>query len=385
MNKNNTVKQKLLWPQLLFFTISPALALLALCYYIFGPGISLFGVVFFAVMFFITELGITAGYHRLFSHRAYDAHWSVRLFFLLFGAAAFQESALRWSLDHRIHHRFVDQNRDPYSIKRGFFYAHFGWIIREPLPEAVPPSGLGRDLQADPLVMLQDRFYLPIAIFMCFGFPTLIGFAFGKPFEGFCFGGLIRMVAVHHSTFLINSAAHVFGTRPYSLKNSARDSWLLAIFTQGEGYHNFHHSFASDYRNGVSWHQWDPTKWVIYGFRCLGLAWNLRRTPEWMILRARADVKYEELKAVPDSVLSHQIEEMKLLLEQRIARFAEFKKHVQEWKVEAKTKSLARKERKRTSRDYRARLAVYRLQMKNAWTEYSRTARMLVRGSLSAR
>ncbi len=369
------MKQKILWPNLLFFTITPIAALAALIYSLSGPGVSWFGILFFAVMFFITEIGITAGYHRLFSHRTYDAHWSVKLFFLLFGAAAFQESAYRWSMDHRIHHRFVDSKRDPYSIKRGFWFAHLGWIFRESLPEATPPQGLGRDLEADRLVMLQHRFYIPVASLMCFGFPALVGWAFGRTLEGFLWGGIIRLVAVHHSTFLINSAAHVFGKRPFSRKNTARDNWLLAIFTQGEGYHNFHHAFASDYRNGVHWFQWDPTKWVIYGFRCLGLTSNLRTTPEWMILRARAEVQHEELKNAAAPI--DHLEEIKHLLDERIHRFAEIKKRFQEWKEASRT--LERSDRKREKRDYRAQLALRRLQMKNAWAEYSHAARMFLR------
>jgi stearoyl-CoA desaturase (delta-9 desaturase) len=371
------MKSKILWPNLLFFTITPVAALAALIYTFSGPGVSWFGLSFFVVMFFLTELGITAGYHRLFAHRTYDAHWSVKWFFLLFGAGAFQESAYRWSMDHRIHHRFVDTNRDPYSIKRGFWFAHMGWIVRESLPEATPALGSAKDLDADPSIMFQHRFYIPIASLMCFGFPALVGWAFGRTLEGFLWGGVIRMVAAHHCTFLINSAAHVFGQRPFSLKNTARDNWLLAIFTQGEGYHNFHHAFASDYRNGVYWYQWDPTKWSIYSLRCLGLVRNLRITPDWMILRARAEVHYEEIKNSNQPV--PHFEEIKRLLDERIQRFAEIKKRFQEWKLAARTCALKRADRKREKRNYRAELALNKAQMMHAWAEYSRAARSVLR------
>ena len=141
--------------------------------------------------------------------------------------------------------------------------------------------------------MLQHRFYLPLSIFVAFLLPTLLGMAVGRPLAGFFWGGLFRVNFLQHATFLINSACHKFGSRPYSMKVTARDCWWLAIFTNGEGYHNFHHAFGNDYRNGVRWYHWDPSKWFIGLLASCGLARNLKRTPDAVILKAKLETFYE--------------------------------------------------------------------------------------------
>jgi stearoyl-CoA desaturase (delta-9 desaturase) len=147
-----------------------------------------------------------------------------------------------------------------------------------------------RDLQKDRLAWLQHEYYVPIAIFMSFGLPSLIGYLYGganAALGAFLLSGFARVVLVHHSTFCINSLCHWIGDRPYSTHCSARDSFVMAIFTFGEGYHNFHHEFQYDYRNGVKPWQYDPTKWAIWILNKLGLVSNLRTVPEERILKAQ--------------------------------------------------------------------------------------------------
>jgi stearoyl-CoA desaturase (delta-9 desaturase) len=255
--------------------------------YIYFSGFKFLDLVPFFAMYFLTGLAITAGYHRHFAHRAYDCRNWVKAYFLLFGAAALQNSALYWVADHRRHHRNVDHEHDPYNIHKGFFWAHMGWIFFD------EPAGYRQmdnipDLKKSKLVQFQDRFYVPLAVIVGLGVPFLIGALFGRPWGGMLWGGLIRVVFVHHCTFLINSAAHYFGTRTYSEQTSARDSWWLAFFSYGEGYHNFHHTFPSDYRNGIAWYHWDPTKWLIKTLERVGAASKLRVTSEKTILATRA-------------------------------------------------------------------------------------------------
>ncbi|MDE1977359.1 MAG: fatty acid desaturase, partial [Elusimicrobia bacterium] len=221
----------------------------------------------------------------------------LQLFYLIFGAAAVENSALNWTADHRNHHRFVDTDAEPYNINRGGFYAHMGWICyrdsRDPKTryQSVP------DLLKDPLLMWQHRWYLAIVIVAGFVFPAVLGHLAGRPLlAGLLWGGFLRVTLGHHMTFLINSAAHLWGKRPYSLDNSARDNWVLAPLTFGEGYHNFHHKFPSDWRNGVRWYQFDMTKWWLALMRPLGLVSNLRRTPEPHILKARLQVELAAAK-----------------------------------------------------------------------------------------
>ena len=283
------------WANVIFLTLSPLAAIIGAVLYVHFRGFGLWELGTLATMYFLTGMSITAGYHRLYSHKSYNCSRIVEFLYLVFGAAACENSALLWSSDHRNHHQFVDQEDDPYNILKGGFYAHMGWILfknkrsRELRFKNVP------DLLRNPLVMWQDRWYLPLAVGVGFVLPTLWGWAWGHPLGGFLWGGLLRVVVVQHMTFLINSAAHLYGKRPYSLANTARDSWWLGPLTFGEGYHNFHHKFPSDYRNGVRPHQFDITKWSLLLMRSVGLADNLRATPEALILKARMEVQLATL------------------------------------------------------------------------------------------
>ena len=191
--------------------------------------------------------------------------------------------------DHRSHHRHVDGDADPYNINRGFLWAHIGWIFFDDLSDTRAPSNV-RDLERSRLVRLQARLYVPLAVIVGLGLPFAIGLAFDRPWGGMLWGGLVRTVFVHHCTFLINSAAHFFGERPYSTEISARDNGWLALLSYGEGYHNFHHAFPGDYRNGIAWYHWDPTKWTIRSLSLARLAWGLRRTPATAIAQRRQEL-----------------------------------------------------------------------------------------------
>jgi stearoyl-CoA desaturase (delta-9 desaturase) len=256
------------------------LTLTALPIYLWIFGIDWFHVALFFGMFLACGFSISIGYHRLFSHMTFQGTWPVRLFTLIFGAAAFENSALMWASEHRLHHKHVDHDDDPYSISKGFFYAHIGWLLfklrGDPSYDNVP------DLMRDKLVRWQHRYVHVIAVVVSFILPSIAGFFWdGWPgaLGGFLIAGVARVVVLQHCTFLINSACHVMGSQPYSTKCSARDSWILALFTMGEGYHNYHHEFQYDYRNGVKPWNFDPTKWIIWTLSKVGLTKKLRRVP----------------------------------------------------------------------------------------------------------
>jgi stearoyl-CoA desaturase (Delta-9 desaturase) len=253
--------------------------------YLWHFGVDAFQVTMFLAFVIATGLSITLGYHRLFAHMSFQALWPVRLVTLIFGAAAFENTALAWVSDHRRHHKHVDHDDDPYDISKGFWHAHIGWILFKLDPE--PPLDNVADLRKDALVMWQDRYYLPLAVGVGFLVPALLGYLHSGwlgALGGFLLGGVARVTAVQHMTFFINSLCHTIGRQPYSDRCSARDSWIMAIFTFGEGYHNYHHEFQHDYRNGVKWWQWDPTKWTIWTLEKLHLVRGLRRVPEEKIL-----------------------------------------------------------------------------------------------------
>src|ERR1700730_2176333 len=239
------------WTTSSFLIVTLLLTLTTVPIYLYYFGLDWFQVALFFTMFLACGFSISIGYHRLFSHITFNASWPIRLLTLVFGAAAFENSALMWASEHRRHHKHVDHDDDPYCISKGFFHAHIGWLIFKLNPDA--PYDNVADLQKDKLVCWQDRHVQSIAVLVSFGIPTTLGFL-GNGWQGalgaFLIAGVARIVVLQHCTFLINSACHAIGRQPYSKKCTARDSLLLALFTMGEGYHNYHHEFQDDYRHG---------------------------------------------------------------------------------------------------------------------------------------
>ncbi len=291
------------WITTWFLILTFVIAVIGAPLYLWHYGIDAFQLSLFVFYFFATGMGITLGYHRLYAHRAFKASWPVRIATLVFGACAFENSALDWASDHRRHHKHVDQEEDPYDISKGFLWAHIGWLFFK--LNAQTPMDNVSDMRKDPLVMWQHRWVQVIAVVVGFFLPAALGFLWNG-WEGalgaFLLAGVTRVVVVQHSTFFINSLCHTIGKRPYCSDTSARDSWLMAILTFGEGYHNYHHSFQHDYRNGVKKWQIDPTKWAIWVYHKVGLISDLRRVaPEKILLaelkeaRAKAEAKIAKL------------------------------------------------------------------------------------------
>ncbi|UYL08867.1 fatty acid desaturase [Bdellovibrio sp. SKB1291214] len=288
-------KKRIEWSVALFLTLNPLITfiLMPIYFYMHGFewGIALFALVFAAA----TNLSITAGYHRLFSHKSYDAHPVAKAIFLLIGASAFQGSALKWSSDHRRHHTHIDGEKDPYNINEGFWYAHMGWMF---FKDSVDQKIHAPDLQKDWMVEFQHKYYGWLAFATGFVVPTLIGAAMGSWMGGLVIAGGLRIFLTQQSTFFVNSLCHTLGKQTYSKEISARDSWFVAVLTHGEGYHNFHHKFQIDYRNGIKWYHWDPTKWVIQTLNVMGLAYKLRQISNVEILKARLQAESAELTKV---------------------------------------------------------------------------------------
>ncbi|MDA0911777.1 MAG: acyl-CoA desaturase [Proteobacteria bacterium] len=289
--QNNVEKRPLDMKSVLILTLTPIAALIFIPYYAVTYGFSLADWLWFAFFMIATGLSITAGYHRLWSHRAYKAKAPLKIFFMLFGAAALQNSIIKWSSDHRKHHRHVDDKElDPYAATKGFWYSHFTWMLRE-LPRKMSKIENVNDLEKDKIVAFQHKYYVPLAIFMCVLLPMLIGATYGSIGGCLLLAGLLRLVLNHHFTFFINSLAHVWGKQKYSDENTARDNPILSLVTYGEGYHNYHHKYAGDYRNGVKWYDFDPSKWIIFSASKIGWAYDLKTTPKPVIEAARASMQ----------------------------------------------------------------------------------------------
>ncbi len=299
---SNSQSKRIDWTPTLFMTLTPVISAAMLWIYLARETFNPWFLLLFAFFYISSLISITGGYHRLYSHKSYEAHWLLRLFYVLFGAAAFQQSILKWAGDHRIHHRFVDTDKDPYNINEGFWHAHLTWMFTDDGRREEPSyKRYTMDLQKDKMVVWQDKYYFPIAVFMGFILPMIIGYFMGSAFGGLLFGGVLRIVIGHHVTFFINSLCHMVGKQTYTDTNTAKDSFAMALFTFGEGYHNFHHFFHTDYRNGVKWYNWDPTKWMINTAKWLGLADKLNRISKLEIERARMAMVEKRLRmGAPD-------------------------------------------------------------------------------------
>ena len=295
------------WTNMWLFSLTPALAISLVPLYGFYFGYDLFEWVVFVLMMGFCGMSITAGYHRLWSHKTYKAHPVIRVMLAIGGACALQNDILYWASDHRRHHQHVDNNdKDPYSAGKGFWYSHIGWILRD-YPSGKKDFSNVKDLQKDPVVMWQHRNYLTLVLATNIGLPALIGLIHGDIIASLLLAGLLRLVLSQHATYFINSLAHIWGKQPYSDQSSARDNGLLALITYGEGYHNYHHTFQWDYRNGVKWWHYDPTKWMIVGLSFFGLTSDLKRCSLAQIEKARIDYQYRaatqrcELLNIPEN------------------------------------------------------------------------------------
>lgn len=230
----------------------------------------------FVILYLFTGLGITVGYHRLITHRSFKCPNWIKAAFLIAGGMALENSALRWASDHVRHHARCDQKEDPYNATLGFWHSHCGWIFwKDPNRD---PKYATR-LQQDPLILWQDKYYLPILLSGLL-LPFVVGLLYNGWIGGvgcFLLAGLARTFFVLNSTFFINSICHIWGDQPHGTADSSRDSWWISLLTFGEGYHNYHHMYQSDYRNGIRWYNFDPSKWLIWTLSKLGLAYDLRR------------------------------------------------------------------------------------------------------------
>ncbi len=344
MNTPEPTRPPVIWLNVLVFSVTFAVAAIGVPLYAWLEGFRTSTVIAAVLATGYCGMSITAGYHRLWSHRAYEAHPLIRWLYAIGGAFALQNSILHWSSDHRVHHAHVDDNdRDPYSAKRGFWYAHIGWMLREYQASRYHDYHNVRDLQRDPIVVWQHRHYLPLTLATNFGFPLLFGIVSGDIVGSLLLVGFLRLVVSHHVTFFINSLAHMWGRQPYSDRNTAKDNPVVALLTYGEGYHNFHHAFQFDYRNAIRWWQFDPTKWWIRTLSWLGLAKNLKTCPEERIQKALLTQQWRRaqrrLQRLPNAEeLLHRLQAEYEQLLQRLQDYAAARKA---W-LEAKRADLNR-------------------------------------------
>jgi len=261
--------------------------------------------VFAALLYPASAMGITAGVHRLWAHRSYQAAAPLRCLLMLMNTLALQGSIFHWARDHRTHHKHTDCAEDPHDATEGLFYSHIGCFLLKK-PEAVKEAGRKvsvADLEADIFVMWQKRSYAWFGPLVCFGMPGAVSTLWGDRFwTGFLIAGVLRYVWVLHVTWSINSLTHAFGPRPYSQKEMATENRITALLALGEGWHNWHHTFAHDYATSElgATQQFNPTKTFIDFWALLGMVWGRKRaTSLW---QARKDMWKRDGKVVVETL-----------------------------------------------------------------------------------
>ncbi|KAJ3097112.1 hypothetical protein HDU97_005267 [Phlyctochytrium planicorne] len=250
------------------------------------------------IYYYATGFGITGGYHRYWSHRSFDATRGFEYFLMFLASGAVEGSIRWWCRDHRAHHRYTDTSRDPYGAQNGLFWSHIGWMLVKQDKNMIGKVDIS-DLNRDPMIVWQHKHYLKIAGFMAFVFPTLVaGLGWNDWAGGYFYAGVLRLVFVHHATFCVNSLAHYLGETSFDDKHTPRDHFITALVSFGEGYHNFHHQFPSDYRNAIQWHQYDPTKWAIWIASIFGFTKDLKQFPENEIVKGRVHMQEKKIAQI---------------------------------------------------------------------------------------
>jgi len=233
-------------------------------------------------IYILTGLGVTAGFHRMLTHRSFRPHPVVKCVLLILGSMAIEGPALLWAANHVKHHAHADRPGDPHSPLEGFFHAHFGWFFREPDAD---PQIYCRNLVADPLVVFISRTF-----FLWATLSLVIPLAIGG-WTGLLWGGLVRVFLTHHVTWSVNSVCHTFGKREFETNDQSRNEWIVGLLAFGEGWHNNHHAFPRSAFHGLHWWQVDLSGSLIWTLERLGLAKDVYRVSPALRARYTADSK----------------------------------------------------------------------------------------------
>jgi stearoyl-CoA desaturase (Delta-9 desaturase) len=266
--------------------VVPFLGLVAAVYFAWGRGFSWIELGLLVGMYTLTGLGITVGFHRLFTHRSFETYRVVELVLAVLGSMAVQGPVLRWVAMHRRHHQFSDKPDDPHSphyhgrgilgLLRGAWHAHIGWVFQ---PDPPNLSHYVKDLQQDGFVRVASALF-PLWVAIGLLIPAVLGGLLSGTWtgalSGLLWGGLARIFLVNHVTWSVNSVCHLWGGQPFPVPDQSRNNLLFGVLALGEGWHNNHHAFPTSARHGLRWWQVDPSYYVICSLALLGLAWKVR-------------------------------------------------------------------------------------------------------------
>lgn len=266
--------------------VVPFIGLIVAIVALWGWGFSGLHLGLLLAMYLLTAVGVTVGFHRLFTHRAFETYRPVQWALAVFGSMAAEGSLLRWVAQHRRHHQHSDQPDDPHSphlhgdgflgMVKGLWHAHVGWIF-SPLPRDLPRYA--GDLTRDRALRWLSAMF-PLWVLIGLLIPAAIGglatMSWGGALLGLIWGGLVRIFLVHHVTWSINSVCHLWGSRPFRGEDQSRNNFIFGLLALGEGWHNNHHAFPTSARHGLRWWQIDASYYLIRAMSWMGLAWKLK-------------------------------------------------------------------------------------------------------------
>lgn len=323
-------------PAVFALVFLPLILISLAVFYAISYSLGWFELSLFLTGYYVSMITVCVGLHRLWSHDAFKTNKVVEFILAMLAAGTLQGPILSWASNHFKHHSFTDTDQDPHSpLKyknkiKGFLWSHMGWMISDGGSYKSITRVTMAKLGKNKILRWQLKYYWTLAIVMNTIAPALVGYIFGgnllSAYAGFLFIGLGRALQ-QQITFFVNSLCHFVGNKPYA-KGTAGDVWWLALLLIGENWHNFHHAFPSDYRNGAKWHQLDVHKWIIYLMSKCGLAWDLKRTQDVRIeakisqtITQVAKTRKEKLEALQVKVdeLANLYQEKKLEIEKASA------------------------------------------------------------------
>jgi stearoyl-CoA desaturase (delta-9 desaturase) len=280
--------------------VIPFVAFVAALWLLWGGAVSGRDLAILAVMYLAVGFGVTIGFHRLFTHRSFDAKPWLRATLAILGSMSVQGAVIHWVADHRKHHTFTDEEGDPHSphthggegwraVLAGLWHSHMGWLFED---EHTSASRYAPDLKKDPLIRRIDQLF-PLWVLLGLAIPFVAGFLIGgfsltAGLTAFLWAGLVRVFLLHHATWSVNSICHMYGKRPYQTDDESRNNWAVALVSMGEGWHHTHHAFPTSARHGLQKFQYDPSYQLIRLFEKLGWASNVKLPSEKQLDAKRA-------------------------------------------------------------------------------------------------
>ena len=285
--------------------ILPFIGFVAALWLLWGGAVTAQDLAILAVAYLLVGFGVTIGFHRMLTHRSFEAKPWLRATLAILGSMSVQGAVIHWVADHRRHHAFTDEEGDPHSphthagegwrgVLTGLWHSHMGWLFEG---ERTSARRYAPDLRKDPVIRWVDRLF-PVWVLLGLALPALAGFLISggslwATFTAFVWAGLVRVFLLHHATWSVNSICHMYGRRPFAIDDESRDNWLVALVSLGEGWHHSHHAFPTSAQHGLQRTQFDPSYMVIRCFEKLGLVSNVKRPRDEQIAAKRRTAEPE--------------------------------------------------------------------------------------------